>query len=169
MAVICWSYNNQNGNSSQCHICVYMIQLICILQLIKHTKVNKIFIPSSSILLLLPVLPSFLFLLFFFPLSFQVRCSEALTLINGEPSSALKARGCKWGQIKVEHRNKGWAGWRGQSSAGHSHQSLSASLSQGDNGGRGASWRGHCCFIGLNLTLKRAWHIVFDRLFTHRS
>ncbi|KAM7379281.1 hypothetical protein PAMP_004846 [Pampus punctatissimus] len=40
------------------------------------------------------------------------RHREALTLINGEPSSALKARGSKWGQIKVEHRSKGWEGCR---------------------------------------------------------
>lgn len=33
-------------------------------------------------------------------------------MINGEPSSALKARGSEWGQIKVEHRSKGWEGWR---------------------------------------------------------
>lgn len=29
-------------------------------------------------------------------------------MINGEPDSALKARGSKWGQIKVEHGSKGW-------------------------------------------------------------
>lgn len=34
-------------------------------------------------------------------------------MINGEPSSALKARGSKWGQIKVEHRSKGWREERG--------------------------------------------------------
>lgn len=29
-------------------------------------------------------------------------------MINGEQSSALKARGSKLGQIKVEHRSKAW-------------------------------------------------------------
>lgn len=54
----------------------------------------------------------------------------------------------------------------GKKSAGHSHQSLSASSSHGDSGGR--CWRGQRCFIGLNLNLIQAQHIVSDRLFTHR-
>lgn len=54
-------------------------------------------------------------------------------MINGEPSSALKARGSEWGAlIKVEHGRQGMEG--GARSAGHTHQSLSVSLSQGDNG-----------------------------------
>lgn len=40
------------------------------------------------------------------------RHRRALTLINGEPSSALKARGSEWGQIKVEHRSQGREAWR---------------------------------------------------------
>lgn len=55
-------------------------------------------------------------------------------MINGEPSSALKARGSEWGAlIKVEHGRQGIEG--GERSAGHTHQSLSASPSQGDSEG----------------------------------
>lgn len=91
-------------------------------------------------------------------------------MINGEPSSALKARGSEWGAlIKVEHGRQGMEG--GARSAGHTHQSLSVSLSQGDNGvgvggGGRCGWRGQGRFIGLNLTLVQARHIVSDKLFT---
>lgn len=68
------------------------------------------------------------------PFSASSRHWKALTLINGEPSSALKARGSEWrALIKVEHGRQGMEG--GERSAGHTHQSLSASPSQGDSGG----------------------------------
>lgn len=53
----------------------------------------------------------------------------------------------------------------GERSAGHSHQSLSPSSSQGDSGGM--QLEGTAGFIGLNLILMQAQHIVCDRLFTH--
>lgn len=62
---------------------------------------------------LFPLCLPFLSVSDFFSL-FSARHWEALTLINGEPSSALKARGSKWGQIKVEQGGKGWEGWRGE-------------------------------------------------------
>lgn len=148
------------------------LRLICIPQQINHTKVKKLFLLSlahseSSLGFSHPLQPPS-------PPSLRLRPSlrptvssrhwEALTLINGELSSALKARGSKWrAQIKVEHRRQGMEG--GERSTGHTHQSLSASPSQGDSrGGRG--WRGQRRFIGLNLTLVQARHIVPDKLFT---
>lgn len=65
-------------------------------------------------------------------------------------------------------REQGMGGIEGgEKSAGHSHQSLSASSSQGDSGGM--QLEGTAGFIGLNLTLKQARHIVSDRLFKHRQ
>lgn len=91
-------------------------------------------------------------------LSVSSRHWEALTLINGEPGSALKARRGQWGQIKVEHRSggrgkgeRGPGGVGGRGGAGHSHQSLSASPSRGDSAGRGG-WRGQRRLVGPGLS-----------------
>lgn len=115
------------------------LRLICIPQQINHPKVKKLFLLSLA-----HSEPSLGFSHPLQPLPHRLRPSlrpavssrhwEALTLINGELSSALKARGSKWrAQIKVEHRRQGMEG--GERSTGHTHQSLSAPPSQGDSRG----------------------------------
>lgn len=83
-----------------------MLRLVCSSQQINHAKVKKLFLlslvhsePLRGVFLhtLPPCLPPL-------PSSTSSRHWEAVTLINGEPSSALKARGSKWrALIKVEH------------------------------------------------------------------
>lgn len=79
-----------------------MLRLIYSPQQINHTKVKKLFLLSpvhsepSVAFFSAPSLP-------YLPPD-KERHWEAVTLINGEPSSALKARGSEWrALIKVEH------------------------------------------------------------------